>query len=120
MPPSIKSLRTVGFLGGIASVWNDGQGPFILDLLTHFLAVVSFVCGNGERRFWSIQHLVDDLAVMDMSTRHSEVQRPTFAVDSSVDFCSPAAAADADRLIFLPPFAPLAARWAFTIVLSIR
>ena len=30
------------------------------------------------------------------------------------------AAADADRLLLLPPFAPLAARWAFMIVLSIR
>ena len=37
-----------------------------------------------------------------------------------MDFCGSAATADADRLIFLPPFAPLAARWAFTIVLSIR
>jgi hypothetical protein len=37
-----------------------------------------------------------------------------------VDFRGATAAADADRLILLPPFAPLAARWAFTILLSIR
>ena len=57
---------------------------------------------------------------MDLSARHGEVQRPTFAVDNRVDFRGPTAPADADRLIFLPPFPPLAARWAFTMVLSIR
>ena len=102
------------------TVWDGRQGAFIPDLLAYFLAVVSLVRGHGERRFWSIQHLFDDLAVMHLSAGHSEVQRPTFAVDNRVEFCGPAAAADADRLIFLPPFAPLAARWAFTIVLSIR
>ena len=57
---------------------------------------------------------------MDLSARHSEVQRAAFAVDRGMDFRGTAAATDADGLIFLPPFAPLAARWAFTIVLSIR
>jgi hypothetical protein len=47
---------------------------------------------------------------MDMTTRQSEVQWSAFAVDYRMDFCGPAATADADRLIFLPPFAPLAAR----------
>ena len=120
VPPSVKALGTISFLGGVATVRDDGQGPFILDLLAHFLTVVSLVRGDGERRFGGVQHLVNDLAVMDLSARQSEVQRPAFAVDSRVDFGGPAATADADRLIFLPPFAPLAARWAFTIVLSIR
>ena len=57
---------------------------------------------------------------MDLSARHREAQRPAFAVDNGVDFRGSAAPADTDRLILLPPFAPLAARWAFTIVLSIR
>jgi hypothetical protein len=57
---------------------------------------------------------------MDLSACHDEVERTAFAVDDGVDFRAPAAAADADGLVFLPPFAPLAERWAFTIVLSIR
>jgi len=57
---------------------------------------------------------------MDLTARHDEVQRATFAIDDRVDFRASSAPADANGLIFLPPFAPLAARWAFTIVLSIR
>ena len=110
MPPSVKAPGTIGFLAGVVTVGDDRQSPFILDLLAHFLAVVSFVSGNSERRSGSVQHLFDDLAVVDMSARHSEVQRPAFAVDNRVDFRGSAASADADRLIFLPPFAPLAAR----------
>jgi len=57
---------------------------------------------------------------MDLATRDDEVQRAAFAIDDRVDFRASSASADADSLILLPPFAPLAARWAFTIVLSIR
>ena len=57
---------------------------------------------------------------MDLPTRHGKVQWAPLAIDDRVDFRGAAAAADADRLIFLPPLAPLAARWAFTIVLSIK
>jgi hypothetical protein len=59
------------------------------------------------------------LTVVDLSARHGEVQRAAFAVDNRVNFCGAPAAADPDSLLFLPPFAPLAARWAFTIVRSI-
>jgi hypothetical protein len=47
---------------------------------------------------------------MDLSARYREAQRPAFAVDNRVDFRGSAAPTDTDRLIFLPPFAPLAAR----------
>jgi hypothetical protein len=47
---------------------------------------------------------------MDLSGRDIEVQWAAFAVDDPVDLRAPPAAANADRLIFLPPFAPLAAR----------
>lgn len=110
MPPPINALGTIGFLGGIAAAGDDGQGAFILDLLTHVLAVVSLVGCDGQWRFGSVQYPFDDLTVMDMSARQSEVQRPAFAIDTGVDFCGAPATADADRLIFLPPFAPLAAR----------
>ena len=110
MPPSVKALGTVSFLGGVATVGDDRQGPFILDLLTHFLAVVGLVRSDGERRFGSVQHLFYDLAVMDMPARQSEVQWSAFAIDNRVDFRGSATPTDTDRLIFLPPFAPLAAR----------
>ena len=120
VPPPIEALGAIGLLGGGAAVRYDRQGAFVPDLLPHFFAVVGLVCRDGQRRSGCIQYLFDDLAVMDMSARQSEVQWPAFAVDNRVDLCGSAAPTDTDRLIFLPPFAPLAARWAFTIVLSIR
>jgi len=120
MPAPVKALGTIGFLEGGAAVRDDRQSAFILDLLAHFFAVVSLVCGDGQRRPGRVQYLFDDLAVVDLSAGYRKAEWPTFAVDNRVDFCGSAAAADADRLIFLPPFAPLAARWAFTTVLSIR
>ena len=121
----VKALGTIGFLRGIAAARDDWQSAFIFDLLPDPLAVVGLVSRNGEWRLGSIEHVADDLAVMDLAvmdlaTRHSKVQRPTLAIDDGVDFRGATATADADRLILLPPLAPLAARWAFTIVLSIR
>jgi len=118
--PPVDALGTIGFLAGRASAWDDGQSAFILDLLTDLLAVISLVGGDGERWLGRVQNRFDDSAVMDLSARDDEVQRTAFAVDDGVDFRAPPAPADADGLIFLPPFAPLAARCAFTIVLSIR
>ena len=57
---------------------------------------------------------------MDLAAGDGEVQRASLAVDSGMDFRCPTATADADRLIFLPPFAPLAQRCALTIVLSMK
>ena len=57
---------------------------------------------------------------MDPFDRHDEVQQVSLAIDDRVDFRATPAPADADCLILFPPFAPLAARWAFTMVLSIR
>jgi len=48
VPPSVKALGTIGFLGGVATARDDGQGPFILDLLAYFLAVVGLVRGDGD------------------------------------------------------------------------
>jgi len=67
-----------------------------------------------------VEHFANDLTVVDLAARQREVQWAAFAVNDSVDFRRATTPADADRLILLPPFAPLAARWAFTIVLSIR
>jgi hypothetical protein len=41
---------------------------------------------------------------VDLAAGHCEVQWAAFAVDDGVDFRRATAAADADRLILLPPF----------------
>jgi hypothetical protein len=96
------------------------QSAFVLDLLPHLLAVVGLVGRNGERRLGSVEDIANDLAVMNLATGYSEVQRATLAIDDGMDFRGASAATDADRLILLPLLAPLAARCAFAIVLSIR
>ena len=110
MPPSVKALGAIGFLEGGAAVRDDRQGTFVFNLLAHLCAVVGLVGGDRERRSRRVQDIFDDLAVVHLSAGHREAERPTFAVDNRVDFRGPTAPADADRLIFLPPFAPLAAR----------
>ena len=110
MPPSVDALRAVGLLSSVAAARNNRQRTIIRDLLAYFLAIVGFIGGHSEWGLGGIQHLSHHLAVMNLSSGHDEVQRPAFAVDNGVDFAGPAAAADPDRLIFLPPFAPAAAR----------
>ena len=120
MPLPVKALGTIGFLGSVAAIGNDGQSAFVFDLLTYFCAVIGLVGCDGQGRAGRVENLFDDLAVMDLPACYSEVQRPTLAVDNGMDFRGSTTPAEANRLIFLPPFAPLAARWAFTIVLSMR
>jgi hypothetical protein len=90
-----------------------GRAPFVLDLLT-------VVGGRDEQRSRRIQDVFDDLAVVDLPTSDGEVQWSTLAIDDRMDFRGPPTTADVNRLILLPPFAPLAARCAVTIVLSIK
>jgi len=115
----VDALGAVGLLGSVAAAGDDGKSAFVLDLLADFFAVVGLVGGDGERRSGGVENLFDDLAVMDLAARQYEVQWPAFAIDDRMDLGRAATPADADRLILLPPFAPLAARCAFTIVLSI-
>ena len=110
MSAPVDALGAIGLLGGGAPAGDDGQRTFVGDLLPHFGAVVGLVGGDRQRLAWSIQDLLDDLTVMDLPARERKVQRPALAVDDRVDFRRPAATADADGLILLPPFAPLAAR----------
>jgi len=71
---SVKALGTIGFLGGIAAAGDDWQSALILDLLAHFLAVVSLVGGDGQWRPGSVEYVANDLTVVDLPARHREVQ----------------------------------------------
>ena len=59
MSPAIEAFGTTGFLVAL------------LGLPAYFLAVVGLIRGDGEQSPGSVQHLFDDLAVMDMSTRNA-------------------------------------------------
>jgi len=108
--PPVKALRAIGLLCGIAAARDDRQGTFIFDLLTHFLAVVGFVSCNRQWRLGRVEHVADHLTVVNLAARHRKVQWPTLAIDDGMDFRGATTATDADRLVLLPPFAPLAAR----------
>ena len=110
MPLSVKTLGTIGFLQSGAAVRDDRQRAFVFDLLAYLCAIVGLVGGDRERRSRRGQYLFDDLAVVDLSAGQREAEWPALAVDDCVDFRGSTAPADADCLIFLPPFAPLAAR----------
>ena len=110
VPVSIDALGTIGFLRGIAAARDDRQGAFILDLLADLLAVVGFVGCNSEWRLGRVEYVADDLTVVNLAARHRKVQWPTLAIDDGMDFRGATTATDPDRLVLLPPFAPLAAR----------
>jgi hypothetical protein len=110
MSATVDALWAIGLLGGGAAAGDNRQGAFVGDLLPDLCAVVGLVGGDGQRWPGNVQDLLDDLTVMNLPAREREVQRPAFAIDDRVDFRRPAATADADGLILLPPFAPLAAR----------
>jgi len=110
VPPSVKAFGAIGLLEGSAAVRDDWQGAFVFNLLAYLCAVVGLVGSDREGRSRRVQDIFDDLAVVDLAASHREAEWPTFAVDGRVDLRGSTASADADRLIFLPPFAPLAAR----------
>ncbi len=66
MPSPIEALGTVGLLGGVAAAGNNRQSAFILDLLAHFRAVVGLVGGDGQWRSGRVEHVANDLTVVDL------------------------------------------------------
>ena len=119
MPLAVNSFGAICFLACRGFTRDGGGCAVIPDELSDFLAIICLVGSNRVSRSRRLQDRVHDLTVVHMATCHDKIQWSAFAVDDGMDFRAPAAAAAADRLFFLPPFAPLAARWAFTIVLSI-
>src|SRR5262249_52987592 len=101
---AVEAFGAVGFLSGVAAAGGDRQGALIFDLLPRFFAVIGLARTHSQGWSRRVQDFFDDLAVVDLTTGEGEVQRTAFAIDSGMDFRGPAAAADADRLIFLPPF----------------
>lgn len=117
--PPIYAFWAPCFSERVALAGNGRQGAVVADRPTYSLAVVTLVAGDhqwwprgGEYRFRG-------LAVVHLSTRDDEVQRAAFAIDRRVNLACSTTATDADSLFGFPPLAPLAARCAFTTVLSI-
>ena len=108
MAPAIIALETKGFFEGGVGARDGQQGTFVQDLLAASFVVVGLIGGNRERRSRRVQHLFDDLAVMDLSAGHHEAQWPAIAIDSRMNFRGLTATTDADHLI--SPFAPRTAR----------
>src|SRR5207248_1059136 len=94
-----EPLRTIGLFDRVATVWDDRQSPFVLDLLTRCLTILGLVGGHDERRSRRIQDFFDDLAVVDLPASDAEVQWSTLAIDDRMDFRGPPTTADANRLI---------------------
>ena len=117
---AVDASGTPRFTHGIVSAGDDGQRAVVADVPSDTVAVVGFVGGHRQCWLWSVKQRLNHLAVMHLATGEDEVQRPAFAVNAGMDLGAPTAAADADVLCLLPPFAPLAARCALTIVLSIK
>jgi hypothetical protein len=120
VPAPIDAFGAIGLFGGIIAAWDDRQSSVVADVLSHCPAVVSFVGSHSQRCPWCIEQSLDGLTVMHLAAGDNEVQWPAFAVDAGMDLGAAPTPADADGLLLLPPFAPLAARCAFTMVLSIR
>ena len=56
---------------------NDGEGPFIRDLLSDFLTAIGFVSNDGERWEFPVEKGIHHLAIMDLSAGYIQSQWPT-------------------------------------------
>jgi hypothetical protein len=106
--------------GRVAPARNNRNRAVVADGLPDLLVVVGFIGGDHQCWPWGPQNRLGGLTGMDQSARDDEIQRRAFPVNHRMEFCRTAAAADTDSLLSFPPFAPLAARCALTIVLSME
>jgi hypothetical protein len=97
-----------------------GESTGVADILPDRFAFIGFVGRDQQWRARYIERCFGRLTVVNLAAGQQEIEGPAFAVDGSVDLRRAAAAAAADRLIFLFPLAPAAARCAWTIVLLIN
>jgi len=119
MPQAVDTLGAPRFANGVAAAGDDWHRAIILDLLPHCLAVIGFVCGNRKRCRRAIQNVSNRLCIVNLSASQDEADGPFAVINERMNFGGATAARTTDRLPRFPPFAPLAARWAFTMVLSI-
>ena len=110
VPAAIDGLRAIGLLGRVAATGNGWNSAIIGTLLARLGAVIGLVSDDEQWRSGGLKDFSDGLAVMDLPTGEHEVQWPALAIDTGVDFRAAPAPTDTDRLVFLPPFAPLDAR----------
>lgn len=103
----------------ISLVGDDGDGSAAIEQGAQMIGVVAFVTDQPEAGGGVVQQRGGGGDVGDISAGQPVGARPAREIDQDVDFGGAATARAADRLVTLPPFAPLAARCARTAVLSI-
>jgi len=83
------------------------------------IGIVTFVADQPSAGRRCQQQRRGDNDIGDIAAGQTECERPAGEVDQGADFGRASAARAANGLVPFPPFAPLAARWARTAVLSI-
>ena len=102
----------------IGFVWNDGLGTAINDFSAKVVAVVSFVADEGRHGWRELQKDRRCGNICILAWSEMKCARSAIRVTQRVDFCGPPTARAADRLFMLPPFPPLAERYALIEVES--
>src|SRR5580704_17337851 len=108
-----EEALAIGFVG------DDGDGAAALEQDAQMVGVVGLVADQPGAGCALAQQRRRDGDIGDVAAGQAEGERPAGLVDERVDFGRASAARAADGLAAFPPFAPLAARWARTAVLSI-
>jgi hypothetical protein len=70
----VDALWAPGLLFRVAPTGNDGNGPVIPDVLADFLAVIGFIGTDGHGRPGRHEHILDDLAVVNLPSGHDKLQ----------------------------------------------
>lgn len=105
-------VLAIGFVGDHGGAAPSQQPP------AQIVGVVSFVAQHLLGRRQRPEKRSHRRDIGNVSTGQQQGVRAASVIDYGVDFCRSPAARAADGLGLLPPFPPLAERWALTAVLS--
>jgi hypothetical protein len=108
-----EGALAIGFVG------DDGDGAAAIEQGAQMIGVIALVADQPGAGCDVAQQRRCEGDVGDVAAAQAEGERPAGMIDQGVDFGRAPTARAADGLAAFPPFAPLAARWARTAVLSI-